>query len=206
MWSNFGREQKAAFGLFIMLGISGLILGIFYFRSNLYVSSYNLQQRANSGLSGLKGKSSEIDLSKQDTDKDGLNDFDELYAYGTSPYLEDTDSDGLTDKEEIQRGKDPNCPEGTKGYSDVISGEKNVVDLENPTTVPPAILNPMDAVKNMSVADLRSLLGQSGIGADILGQISDEELEQLYHETISEAEDSGELDKIIDDFNKENGN
>jgi len=199
-----GREQKAAFGLLIMLGVSGLVLGLFYFNNNLYVASRNLEERASKNQN-QKDIKSLVDLTKEDTDKDGLNDYDELYAYGTSPYLDDTDSDGLKDKEEIEKGKDPNCPEGKECYSDVISGKKNIVDLENPTSPPPEFLNPIDAVKNMSVQDLRGLLGQSGIGADILTQISDEELQRIYQETVKTAESSGELDKMVEDFNKQTG-
>lgn len=197
-----GREQRAAFGLLIILGIGGFVLGLFYFKNNLYISSRNLQDRA---LKNQKEQKTFVDLSKEDIDKDGLSDYNELYVYNTSPYLDDTDSDGLNDKEEIEKGKDPNCPEGNECYSDVASGKKNAVDLENPTNPPPQILNPMDAVKNMSVQDLRGLLGQSGIGAEILSQISDEELEKLYHETVKEAEDTGELNKMIEDFNKKSG-
>lgn len=47
-----------------------------------------------------------------DTDSDGLTDREEINIYHTSPYLKDTDSDGIDDKEEIERGSDPNCPEG----------------------------------------------------------------------------------------------
>jgi len=204
MWIQMGREQKAAFGLLIMLGVSGLVLGLFYFNNNLYVASRNLEERASKNQN-QKDIKSLVDLTKEDTDKDGLNDYDELYAYGTSPYLDDTDSDGLKDKEEIEKGKDPNCPEGKECYSDVISGKKNIVDLENPTSPPPEFLNPIDAVKNMSVQDLRGLLGQSGIGADILTQISDEELQRIYQETVKTAESSGELDKMVEDFNKQTG-
>lgn len=198
-----GREQKAAFGLLIMLGVSGLVLGLFYFRNNLSVSSRNLQERAAKNQN-QKDTKSLVDLTREDTDKDGLNDYDELYAYNTSPYLDDTDSDGLKDKEEIEKGKDPNCPEGNECYTEV-AGKNSGIDLENPTSVPPTILNPIETVKNMSVADLRSLLGQSGIGADILSQISDEELQRIYQETVKQAEDSGELDKMVDDFNEKNG-
>ncbi len=51
-------------------------------------------------------------LQQIDTDHDGLNDYEELNFYQTSPYLPDTDSDGISDKDEIDRGSDPLCVEG----------------------------------------------------------------------------------------------
>lgn len=53
-----------------------------------------------------------LKLQRIDTDKDGLNDFEELNFYQTSAYLPDTDSDGISDKKEITDGTDPLCPEG----------------------------------------------------------------------------------------------
>jgi len=53
-----------------------------------------------------------LKLQRIDTDKDGLNDFEELNFYQTSAYLPDTDSDGISDKKEIEDGTDPLCPEG----------------------------------------------------------------------------------------------
>ena len=42
-----------------------------------------------------------------DTDEDGLNDYEEIYVYNTSPVSEDTDLDGMTDGTEIAAGLDP---------------------------------------------------------------------------------------------------
>jgi len=53
-----------------------------------------------------------VRLQSIDTDQDGLNDFEEVNFYQTSPYLPDSDSDGLSDKKEIDDGTDPLCPEG----------------------------------------------------------------------------------------------
>lgn len=42
-----------------------------------------------------------------DTDSDGLNDYQELFVYGTSPLLADSDGDGMPDKWEIDHGLNP---------------------------------------------------------------------------------------------------
>ncbi len=52
-----------------------------------------------------------LTLSK-DTDLDRLSDWEELYVYGTSPYIADTDGDGISDWEEINiYGSSPIDPE-----------------------------------------------------------------------------------------------
>jgi len=43
-----------------------------------------------------------------DSDDDGLNDYDEIFIHNTDPNLQDTDFDGLTDNEEISLQTDPN--------------------------------------------------------------------------------------------------
>jgi len=42
-----------------------------------------------------------------DTDSDGLSDYDEVYLYGTNPYLGDTDGDGMDDAQELTAGTSP---------------------------------------------------------------------------------------------------
>jgi hypothetical protein len=44
--------------------------------------------------------------SERDTDKDGLNDIDEI-RYGTDPYSADSDFDGFIDGDEVKNGFDP---------------------------------------------------------------------------------------------------
>ena len=41
------------------------------------------------------------DINSQDSDKDGLTDYEEVKIYGTDPLNPDTDNDGLTDREEV---------------------------------------------------------------------------------------------------------
>lgn len=43
----------------------------------------------------------------EDSDKDGLSDYDEIYTYKTNPLLEDTDGDTINDYCEIKLGLDP---------------------------------------------------------------------------------------------------
>ncbi|MBU1036941.1 CAP domain-containing protein [Patescibacteria group bacterium] len=45
-----------------------------------------------------------------DADKDGLNDYEEKYIYGTDPYNPDTDLDGMSDGKEVKKGRNPKGP------------------------------------------------------------------------------------------------
>ena len=66
-----------------------------------------------------------LDATK-DTDQDGLMDVAELQAYHTSPFLSDSDSDGLSDGEELQKGTDPNCPEGKDCRANLFPSQKEM--------------------------------------------------------------------------------
>ena len=45
--------------------------------------------------------------SGRDSDEDGVNDYDEIYVYGTDIYLKDSDGDRITDGEEVLHGANP---------------------------------------------------------------------------------------------------
>ena len=49
-------------------------------------------------------------LKSEDSDKDGLSDYDEVTIYKSSRYKKDTDGDGYTDKEEVDSGFNPSGP------------------------------------------------------------------------------------------------
>ena len=51
------------------------------------------------------------DPRNDDTDNDGLSDYDEINIYGTDPLIPDTDGDGLKDGDEPHIGLDPTNPE-----------------------------------------------------------------------------------------------
>ena len=60
-----------------------------------------------------------LDPTNEDTDADGLDDFEEVYTYETDGTDPDTDGDGLSDGDEIAYGVDPLNPDGDDdGVSD----------------------------------------------------------------------------------------
>lgn len=69
-----------------------------------FLEFYKTEQRNRSDL---------LQLQQQDSDNDGLTDYQELYIYKTNQYSADTDSDGVSDGDEISKGTDPRCPTGS---------------------------------------------------------------------------------------------
>ena len=190
MWTTLGREQKAAFGLLIVLGISGLVLGTLYFKNRVQIS---LTVIKNTSRFVLNEEGSLTNLQAKDTDHDGITDYDELYFYNTSPYLEDTDSDGELDKEEIDKGEDPNCPKGEicggALRQEVKTGFENIKppdELE--------IDNPLDAIRNLDAAQLRAMLQDSGVESGMLNQLTDQDIETMYQQTLTEIEGVSNLE------------
>lgn len=140
------------------------------------------------------GEDNAAALKTKDTDKDGLSDYDELYVYNTSPYLEDSDSDGFTDKQEIDSGNDPNCPAG-RVCNSLITGEaesgpatasstlgENLVSQTPAQTITGS--SSLDAVKDLDATTLRQLLLKAGMDKTMLDKISDEQLMQSYSEML----------------------
>ncbi len=109
-----GLHKQKQIGLFalVFIGLAALYAGFVSFPGKL-IAPFHLLPPGASGVDlnkDAKEQARLLALKVQDTDSDGLFDYDELYLYKTSPYLEDSDSDGFKDKEEIDNGFDPNCP------------------------------------------------------------------------------------------------
>jgi len=160
---------------------------------------YSSNNNTNNSTSTTSENSSNSDLKLVDTDSDGLSDWDELFTYGTSPYLEDTDSDELTDYEEVMVYKtDPNCLEGqvcsgtlNQSDSQVVNNTSEVLDnyyqevastSENTITTEDisAYLNS----GSVDVSYLRQLLLEEGFSQSDLEKISDEDLVSAYKDVV----------------------
>ena len=138
-------------------------------------------------------------LQNIDTDHDGLNDFEELSFYETSPYLPDTDSDGLDDKLELDQGTNPLCPEG--GDCELL------LDVPLATTSTEIFTSPLVEIsdpigyledlgpKGISIENLsasfddmdkmREILLQTGMIEETeLSQLSNDELSQIVNEIL----------------------
>ena len=58
-----------------------------------------------------------LNTSHADTDSDSLSDWNELYVTYTNPFLNDTDNDGVNDYDEYMSGSDPNDYTDTTAFS-----------------------------------------------------------------------------------------
>jgi hypothetical protein len=161
--------------------------------------NYENSSIANNSTSTNSENSSNSDLKLVDTDGDSLSDWDELFTYGTSPYLEDTDSDELTDYEEVMVYKtDPSCLEGqvcsgtlNQSDSQVVNNTSEVLDnyyqevastSENTVTT-----EDISAYLNSGSVDtsyLRQLLIEEGFSQSDLENISDEDLVSAYKDVV----------------------
>src|SRR3989344_2262751 len=91
----------------LFFGFGGALVGLAKVRSNIFVKPEVVENKALKLSADGNIDPDLLGLSKKDSDQDGLSDYDELYLYGTSPYLPDSDSDGVSDKREIATGADP---------------------------------------------------------------------------------------------------
>lgn len=130
---NFDKRHKVGLSLLIVAMISITVLWVIQLRRNIVEPLY-AEQSTNQTNDTLSNNTTDAELKTKDTDGDGLNDFDELNLYKTSPYLADTDSDTFSDKKEIESGNNPTCPEGQIcNVSTTPSTTDQASDFNNPT-------------------------------------------------------------------------
>lgn len=199
----YSKEHKLGYYLVAGIGSLSVIFGFFYMGAHV-VSALSQDYDGPLYLTPEQKQQQElITLQASDTDQDGLTDYDELYAYGTSRYLADSDGDGLSDLNEIQAGQDPNCPQG----QDCINGLGNVYELgENPAqglVEGSSELNGggsdqtdaiQDVIQNTSATQIRQILLESGLDPELLDSMTDAQILALYEQTVLELEESGQLD------------
>lgn len=190
----------------------------------------------------------------KDSDGDGISDYEEVYVYGTSPYLVDTDSDGISDYDEIlnmaSQGAEctgDSCKIGStvdiaklingsststtqtfttddikkalieSGYSQSMVDQLSEADLSKiqdeivkaandpnykfedsglavqPSSTTSSVTTSiskeeLQRLQSLSPSEIRKMMIDSGADADKLSQISDEDLKQIYIETLSETQ------------------
>jgi len=202
------KNRKIAAGA---LGVFAFVIIIMWMvqlkssiNSPLNSKNSSADNEATECVGGSCDSNSDEALKAKDTDGDGLSDYDELYIYNTSPYLEDSDSDGFSDKQEIDNDKDPNCPTGRDCYSDPLTSAETEVNMQDSTL--DSLLEQYDYSEtdesyldsaesfdfeelfgsSMNADDLRQMLIQAGMDEEMLNQISDEELMASYAEILGE--------------------
>lgn len=169
---------------FIIFGLIALIFG-FWRIANTISSPFQIDQNKLLAQQQVQGTVEDqiknlTELRAKDTDNDGLSDYDELYVYGTSPYLEDSDSDSYSDKLEIETGNNPLCP----------AGQKCLVDTEAKATSSQTTVTAKSLVDpyNISPTEIRQLLLNSGLDQATLDEIDDTSLRQMFLQAYLETE------------------
>lgn len=175
--ADLPKSRKASLTVLLVCSIAVLLFGtgmILHKISGPFDFLSEIFERNKDRVSGEVEKRQReiISLQSKDTDGDGLSDFEEIYVYGTSAYLEDTDSDGLSDKQEVEKKEDPNCPAGQACKSPSEEGSSEAVS-------PPVFSRGADEIR-------KQLLG-AGIPEDILSQVDDRTLVEVYGETVAET-------------------
>ena len=216
--SALSAEHKVAFALLMFLGIGGILFGFRSFGSSLsrpfdlQIAEYIKSDRF---ISSLQKETEEREAQKtRDTDSDELSDYDELYVYKTSPYLEDTDSDGYDDKTEVFAGQDPNCPAGnicsgivaSEGAGDTgasadsllegipnntITGDKLDIDFSSEQDV-------VDFFESLTLDQIRSALVESGMSQEELDTVDDETLRSLFDSGVDDVASTGAIQQLLE--------
>ena len=175
------RNRKIAVAV---LGLVAFVLIIFW--------SKNLQFQLNDPFTYKGGDDEEVAvdddsdmaLRLKDTDNDGLNDYDELNVYMTSPYLDDTDSDGFKDGEEITNGNNPNCAAGAEcEVVDPLEGATSSGEgVDASVTAMADILSNVDmsSVPAEEIKAIREVFLESGYEKAKLDSLTDEQVYQAY--------------------------
>ncbi len=180
-------EQKLGFVFLFVFTILFLIISFFQIRNNLY-RPYALSNAVPDILIKEKFSDPVEALHYRDTDRDGLTDFEEIYIYGTSAYLDDTDGDSVKDREEILQGRNPVCVEGTECDKQV--GENlPIQNLENWIKDPESEGNLFDINDLLNDPEqIKLILISSGVEENKLKGFSDEEILKIGKE-IFDSED-----------------
>lgn len=111
-----------------------------------------------------KGKTAE------DTDQDGVSDFDEINIYNTDPESSDTDNDGVIDSVELMKGFDP-----------LDSSSEAVIKFDNPTETVGLVRDDILKVESMTpIVDIEGEENAGVIKADIVGKALPNSFVTLY--------------------------
>ena len=207
------KHQKIAAIVLGFFSLLVLVLMIIQFRHNIY-APFSYAVAPASTVAPGQDLSSVAALKNKDTDGDGLSDYDEIYVYHTSPYLEDTDGDGFSDYEEVKNGTDPNCPAGQTCTSSPLTNSNQIVSPDMLASSSTAsiyngsgydmsagaadnnpslnITSSTDATAEQNLLNgqsdpqaLRQLLLEGGMDKATLDKISDTDLIKSYQDTLS---------------------
>ncbi|MFH0955801.1 MAG: hypothetical protein V1801_01120 [Candidatus Falkowbacteria bacterium] len=198
------KNQKIAVAGLAVFAILIIVMWFAQLRSNIY-GPFNAP--AGQNQVATDAQNSDEALKIKDTDGDGLNDYDELNIYNTSPYLGDSDSDGFKDGEEIKNNADPNCPAGREcsgglldnsaveqGAGATVSPEAGLNNLTNQNEILNNLLNQFGA----SQPQTQSIDGSGSLSSDQLNVLKNIDAVSLRQLLLQAGMPKETLDKISD--------
>lgn len=177
-------NKSKVFQIFCLsvLGLFVLSLGFFQIRGAIYGpfgGFGRLSAEKNPVLTQEEILSILTEQAKQeDSDKDGLSDYDEIYVHHTSPYIQDSDSDAFSDREEVEAGSNPLSSKSTPYHQE----QTETTDSNLPEDVWLEFTK-----EEFSLEEIRIFLIQAGIAKEIVDNIDDNELKKLYNDTKGET-------------------
>jgi len=177
--------KRRALIVLVVFGFIAIYFGVWYIREQITVPFEPVVSTNEESTATNANSEQAKSLRERDTDGDGLNDFDELSIYETSPYISDSDSDGLNDNIEIAGGTDPNCPKG-QTCGRVLTNTTNTQAVDELFSDLLPAETPATDFSNFSVGELREILKDAGVAAEEVDKISDEELLATYQEVLAE--------------------
>lgn len=158
-----------------VIGVAAVILGSLRLVDTIRAPFAPVEKAAEQATSTAAAE--EAKLKSQDTDRDGLNDFDELTLTSTSPFLADSDSDGADDNAEYLAGTNPNCPQGVD-CSLVASATGNVNASAGANT---------NSARGVGADVLRNTLKEAGAPAYLVDSTDDDTLYRLYDAALGDT-------------------
>lgn len=191
-FKSLPKPQRAAFLFLSALSLGVLVLWLWQFNARLS-RPFRVPDTGQKEVAVDTGDF-EAALISLDSDGDGLTDIEERSLYASSPYLEDSDSDGINDRAEVEGGSDPNCAAGqdcgtaTAPAITPIIASSTIIDVEPAEGSDSGDETDLQAMMagQASAAQLRAMLLDSGANADVINQLSDEELIKTYQEMLAE--------------------
>lgn len=186
---HFGRDHRVALGALAALTVAVLGLSFLQFQKSVRAPF----ERRGPGYQSLAEREAAATEAQKtaDTDKDGLSDYDELYIFRTSPYLEDTDSDGINDGAEANSGEDPNCPRNQNCGAPVEGANTRTASPDIPEPMSPGFIgSPEQILGSFDPQNIRSLLRGAGVSDEMLSKVDDATLKALYDEVLGQTASS----------------